>query len=975
MKNRPTAFWSLNGKLDEDEIERQVIDMHTHGMGGFVLHARLGLETDYMGPEWFAAVKKAVETASRLGMIVWLYDEYHCPSGTSYGEVYREGGDDFILRALSARRDDMGQIQYSTLVTNKATVKEEIPHTDVMNPAAVQAFIEKAYEPYKKELCAHFGKTIQGVFTDEPSIDVFNDFEGSGGLVPWTDNFPGYFERKRGYDITDCLPLLFLEEEGSFKVRHDYWRTISELFSETFSGSIGKWCEREDLKFTGHYLCEKSFGYAVSHGGAIMPHYRFQHTPALDILCEQIEEHLTVKQCTSVANQYGREQVMSESYGCSGWQLTFEGMKWVGDWQYVMGVNLLSLHLYMYSIKGFRKLDHPPFFGESACWWKFHKVVQDYFGRVGTVTSHGKPVRKILVIHPLSTAWGIVGGTIERSTMFDNPSIQNANDLGEQFNRFVRTLMGFHFDFDLGDEIIIEEAGRAEDGRFRVKDAVYDMVIIPPAKTLFSQTVDLLETYLEAGGIVVAVRPMPDMIDGSKSDQLGRVLHHDNTRVVEDAHEACSCIENALPRTLSIENEYGAEDGDILAMERRAEGIRTYFLINTDRKRAHKLSITFGAAGKVERWNPVSGEITDVPVIKRETSVLFEESIGPAGSRIYVMKADEAPVVVSSFPVEERSMYAYQDIHAVLGPECRFTRTAPNALVLDMCRYKLSDGEWSGDKEARKADIKIRDKLGIKQNVGYGISLESNSKFEKDGPALSLEYRFRVEEMPDAEMMLVVEEANQFEISLNGIAQHCEPTGYFLDRSFVKLPLHGVRTGENTLSMSCRYKDSLEIDSCYIIGDFAVSNGRSIMAEPKTIRTGDWCLQGYPYYSGSIIYAFEVDIETQVKAYARLEVGNFEGACANVTVNGSDAGMVPWQDADGINIAGLLKKGKNRIDIEVMGTPRNLFGPLHLTQTNRLWTAEPSFLSSGPSHTDEYVLHPYGLMSQVNIYKDEFTFK
>ena len=38
-------------------------------------------------------------------------------------------------------------------------------------------------------------------------------------------------------------------------------------------------------------------------------------------------------EASSAARQFGRHRVLSELYGCTGWDFTFEGMKWVGDWQ------------------------------------------------------------------------------------------------------------------------------------------------------------------------------------------------------------------------------------------------------------------------------------------------------------------------------------------------------------------------------------------------------------------------------------------------------------------------------------------------------------------------------------------------------------------------------------------------------------------------------------------------------------------
>ena len=46
-----------------------------------------------------------------------------------------------------------------------------------------------------------------------------------------------------------------------------------------------------------------------------------------------------VKEISSVAHHIGRRRTLSETYGASGWDLTFNDMKRPGDWEYVLGVN------------------------------------------------------------------------------------------------------------------------------------------------------------------------------------------------------------------------------------------------------------------------------------------------------------------------------------------------------------------------------------------------------------------------------------------------------------------------------------------------------------------------------------------------------------------------------------------------------------------------------------------------------------
>ena len=52
-KYRPAPFWSWNEKLNVDETLWQIDEMEKAGIGGFFMHARGGLQTEYMSDEWF----------------------------------------------------------------------------------------------------------------------------------------------------------------------------------------------------------------------------------------------------------------------------------------------------------------------------------------------------------------------------------------------------------------------------------------------------------------------------------------------------------------------------------------------------------------------------------------------------------------------------------------------------------------------------------------------------------------------------------------------------------------------------------------------------------------------------------------------------------------------------------------------------------------------------------------------------------
>ncbi len=84
---RGKPFWSWNGDLEKDELIRQIHVFKEMGMGGFFMHSRVGLQTEYLGDTWFDLINACADTAEKLGMEAWLYDEDRWPSGTAGGLV------------------------------------------------------------------------------------------------------------------------------------------------------------------------------------------------------------------------------------------------------------------------------------------------------------------------------------------------------------------------------------------------------------------------------------------------------------------------------------------------------------------------------------------------------------------------------------------------------------------------------------------------------------------------------------------------------------------------------------------------------------------------------------------------------------------------------------------------------------------------------------------------------------------------
>ena len=90
-EHRSVPFWSLNDKLQPEVLREQIRQMKSAGIGGFFMHARGGLETEYMSEEWLDCISACIDEADKQGMDAWAYDENGWPSGFADGVVPAKG--------------------------------------------------------------------------------------------------------------------------------------------------------------------------------------------------------------------------------------------------------------------------------------------------------------------------------------------------------------------------------------------------------------------------------------------------------------------------------------------------------------------------------------------------------------------------------------------------------------------------------------------------------------------------------------------------------------------------------------------------------------------------------------------------------------------------------------------------------------------------------------------------------------------
>ena len=89
VQYRGAPFWAWNTVLDKEELIWQIDRLKEMGFGGFFMHSRSGMSTEYLSKAFMDLVHACVDHAKEIGMLSYLYDEDRWPSGFAGGYVTR----------------------------------------------------------------------------------------------------------------------------------------------------------------------------------------------------------------------------------------------------------------------------------------------------------------------------------------------------------------------------------------------------------------------------------------------------------------------------------------------------------------------------------------------------------------------------------------------------------------------------------------------------------------------------------------------------------------------------------------------------------------------------------------------------------------------------------------------------------------------------------------------------------------------
>ena len=888
-------FWSWNNELDENELVKQIEEMHSVGMGGFFIHARTGLKTEYLGEKWFSCVGVCLEKAKQLNMNAWIYDENGWPSGFVGGKLLLN--EEYRARFLEYKEldyfdnDALCVYEYNNGVYKRIYNKNDSisvyhtiylrispANTDILNPKVTEEFIKETHEKYYSRFKESFGKELVGFFTDEPQYYRYE--------TPYTKVLLECFDKDY---LFDNLIYLFKHDELGYPFRLKYYECLNKLYVNNFYKKIYDWCNDHNCMLTGHSIEEGALHAQMYGGGSVVSTYQYEHIPGVDWLGRNCGHEHSSKQVGSVKEQLGIKHVLTETFACSGYDVTIKELKSIGEFQYFNGVNMMCHHLYPYSIAGQGKHDHPPVFSKHCNWFDDFKMFNEYFDKLGYIIANTKEKYDVGIIHPIKNVYL---DYIRKDDYF------SVKELEDNFSKLLLKLRKNGVMFQFIDEDILNEKGYIDGNTLCVGNCSYNTIIMPFMKGIKKSTFEILQKY---NGNIFFENDIK-YIDGTKEDiNLKSNITFDDiikNRIfnsnIDDYHTVITSRNSELGDFIFIKNLNSYEDSKLNIKDISKE----YKQLDLVGMKLNSISDDFN----IEK----SGSVILLKDNEINTERCYEETIKDVTDDFKIWNISD------NYFVLDEGMLSYDGVN--------YNKKMPLQYYFD----ELLRNNYKGD-------IYIKQEVVLNNYINLKLIMEKDSFDEVYVNDFFVEFKkssfdFNMFESDITKYLTLGK--NTIIYKLN-----------FYEHDGVNFALFDPLATESV--RNCLYYDK-SLENGYLKGRFIVEEDMSLSKLTKYPNVSDSMINtGYPFFYGNVLMVNDIICDKELNEEIILEI-NGRYQMVKVTVN--DVTLSSQFD-NKYNITNYLNNGRNKIKIIIYSSLRNLLGPHHTKPNPEPFGVNPSLFT------------------------------
>jgi alpha-L-rhamnosidase len=492
---------------------------------------------------------------------------------------------------------------------------------------------------------------IRSIFCD--SLEVYR--------ATWTAKLPEAFARRRGYQLMAELPALFdAGDPNSRDIRCDFWRTLAEQTEEQFIRPLTDW----------------------AHANGVTSQIEAYGTPPVSIRAYRhvdipVGEHYEWKEfsssrwASSGGHLAGKPVILAEAWTWLGYPNRFadtlEQLKLCSDLHFLSGINALYGVTYAYSPVKLGSPGWVPYFGPStnhtSPYWPYFSHFADYVNRSTFVLQQGKPIADVALYLPMEDVMAEAGmeqllpNWAVRDRLSSNgppPEFSLKNALYYESD-IVKTIITNGYAFDGVDTFTMNDGMSGDNGRLRLGDGDFGVLVLPNLTGIDPQSLDGIEAFVASGGTLIATKRLPERCWGlherdRKTARVRKAIAHlfgngphreyresaaGRGRVIFCPDERGSLLKalRSLPPDIAFEQP----SEHVSFVHRRTPDRDFYFLANTS-EQPQSLDGVFRVGHKEPAlWDLKSGEVRPAVVFEHVaagTRVPF--LLGPLESKVIV---------------------------------------------------------------------------------------------------------------------------------------------------------------------------------------------------------------------------------------------------------------------------------------------------------------------------------------------------
>ncbi|MGC5033516.1 glycosyl hydrolase [Micromonospora sp. DT229] len=489
--------------------------------------------------------------------------------------------------------------------------------------------------------------------------DIFEDsLELAADGELWTADLLNEFARRRGYDLTPYLPAIRVEGLFRFdwemllaginpesppahdfpdrrgrRIRHDYYRTLNELYADNHIAPLTRWANGRGLRYRA-----QPYGNIMDHvelaGSVQVPESEdlVNWIASGGMTGEGAAAYETAldfhRGIAAAAHMTGAPVVSLECCAVldADYQTDLAALKRHVDTAFSAGVNQLVLHGVPYQdVPGAHWPGWAPFSGDgtpavSDAWgprqpmWRHIRAYTDYLARMSTVLRHGRPQVDVAVYR--QAYWCLAWPKIT------DPGLADA---------------GFTYEF-LSPSLLEHPAAVVHDGRLAPERAGYRALIVADEPAMELRVLDRIREIARQGLPVVFVGAPPHRAQGFRDadgqdreveQSAARLLALPNVRLVTEQKQITQALDELGVRP---DAELRGASG-VVTVHRQGTGGDFYHLFNMGTG-AVRFTADLRGTGTVRILDPWRGTSHSMPAVQTAGRRSVVLDLGPGETTV-----------------------------------------------------------------------------------------------------------------------------------------------------------------------------------------------------------------------------------------------------------------------------------------------------------------------------------------------------